>query len=119
MTNENGKSLEEQKTRKFDLEERTAKFGEAVIAFAKSMPRDVVTLPLIDQFVRSGTGIGANYCEADDAVSKREFRVKINSCKKEARETKYWLRMIVAGLIKKNSSEASMERSQRATFDLR
>ena len=96
MTNENGKSREEQKRRKFDLEERTAKFGEAVIAFAKSMPKDVVTLPLIDQFVRSGTGIGANYCEADDAVSKREFRVKINSCKKEARETKYWLRMIVA-----------------------
>jgi four helix bundle protein len=81
---------------KYDLEERTARFGERIIAFAKSVPRNVVTLPLIDQVVRCGTSIGANYCEADDAVSKKEFRCKIGTCKKESRETKYWLRMIAA-----------------------
>jgi four helix bundle protein len=80
----------------YDLEERTALFGEAVIAFAKTVPRDVVTLPLISQLVRSSTSVGANYCEADDAVSKKEFRKNIGTCKKEARETKHWLRMIVA-----------------------
>ena len=80
----------------YDLEERTALFGEAVIAFAKAVPRDVVTLPLIGQVVRSSTSVGANYCEADDAVSKKEFRKNIGTCKKEARETKHWLRMIVA-----------------------
>ena len=79
---------------KFDLEERTAHFGEAVIGFAKKIPRTAVTLPLISQFVRAGTSVGANYCEADDAVSKKEFHHKIGTCKKEARETKYWLRMI-------------------------
>jgi four helix bundle protein len=82
------------KPQKFDLEERTARFGEAVIVFAKKIPRNPVTLPLISQLVRSGTSVGANYCEADDAVSKKEFRNKIGTCKKEARETKYWLRMI-------------------------
>ncbi|MCI0418932.1 MAG: four helix bundle protein [Acidobacteria bacterium] len=81
---------------KFDLEERTAHFGEAVIAFAKKIPRTSVTLPLIGQFVRAGTSVGSNYCEADDAVSKKEFRHKIGTCKKEARETKYWLRIIAA-----------------------
>jgi four helix bundle protein len=80
----------------YDLEERTALFGEAVIPFAKTVPRDVVTLPLISQVVRSSTSVGANYCEADDAVSKKEFRKNIGTCKKEARETKHWLRMIVA-----------------------
>jgi four helix bundle protein len=79
---------------RFDLEERTASFGEAIIEFVQSLPVNAVTAPLISQIVRSGTSIGANYCEADDAVSKKEFRLKINTCKKEARETKYWLRMI-------------------------
>ena len=82
------------KSRRFDLEERTAKFGEAVIQFAKGIPFSAVNRPLIDQLVRSGTSVGANYCEADDAESRRDFRHKIGICRKEARETKYWLRMI-------------------------
>jgi four helix bundle protein len=81
---------------KYDLEERTACFGEAIIAFAKRLPAGDVTRPIISQIVRSGTSVGANYCEADDAVSKKEFRLKIATCKKEARETKHWLRMSVA-----------------------
>jgi four helix bundle protein len=80
----------------FDLEERTATFGENVIRFCKSLSSNDVTGPLIRQVVRSGTSIGANYCEADDAVSGKEFRQKIGTCKKEARETKHWLRMIAA-----------------------
>jgi four helix bundle protein len=59
--------------RKFDLEERTAKFGDGIIAFAKLIPVNPVTRSLIDQIVRSGTSVGANYCEADDASSKKEF----------------------------------------------
>ncbi len=80
----------------FDLEERTALFGEAVIRFAKKIPSNPVTLPLISQLVRSGTSVGANYCEADDASSKKDFKYKIGICRKEARETKLWLRMIAA-----------------------
>jgi four helix bundle protein len=80
----------------FDLEERTAVFGEAIIQFAKKIPHNPVTTPLISQIVRSGTSVGANYCEADDAGSKKDFKYKIGICRKEARETKLWLRMIAA-----------------------
>ncbi|MBU2595532.1 four helix bundle protein [Patescibacteria group bacterium] len=81
--------------KKYDLEERTAKFGEDIIRFCRKIPRDPITIPIISQLVRSGTSIGANYCEADDAESGKDFRHKIGICKKEARETKHWLRMIV------------------------
>ena len=64
----------------FDLEERTAVFGEAVVRFAKTIPKNPVTAPLIGQLVRAGTSVGANYCEADDAVSKKDFTNKIGIC---------------------------------------
>jgi len=81
--------------RNYDLEERTAKFGEEVIKFAKRIPRNEVSRPLIIQLVRSGTSVGANYCEADDAETGKDFKHKIGICKKESRETKHWLRMII------------------------
>ena len=83
---------------KYDLEERTAKFGEEILRFAKVIPKNSVTRPLIPQLVKAGTSVGANYCEADDAESKRDFKHKIGICKKEARETKHWLRMIVTAV---------------------
>ena len=79
---------------RYDLEERTAKFGESVIKFARKIKEDTVAKPLISQLVRAGTSVGANYSEADDAESKKDFRHKIGICKKEARESKHWLRMI-------------------------
>ena len=81
--------------RVYDLEERTARFGEAIIDFAKTIPQDSVTNRLIDQLVGAATSVGANYVEADDAVSKKEFLKNIGTCRKEARETKHFLRMIV------------------------
>ena len=78
----------------YDLEERTAKLGEAVVLFAKKIPQNPVNNRLIDQLVGAGTSVGANYCEADDGVSKKDFKNKIGTCKKEARETKFFLRMV-------------------------
>ncbi len=78
----------------YDLEERTARFGEDIIEFAKKIPKNAVTTSLITQLVRAGTSIGANYCEADDACSKKDFVNKISICKKESRESKHWLRMV-------------------------
>ena len=80
---------------RYDLDERTAKFGESIIDFAKKIPLSPVTRRLIDQLVGAGTSVGANYAEADDAVSKKEFRNKIGTCKKEAREAKFFIRMVV------------------------
>jgi len=80
--------------RPYDLEERTAAFGESVIDFAKNIPPTPVSRPLASQLVRSATSVGANYCEADDAESRKDFRHKTSLCKKEARETKHRLRMV-------------------------
>jgi four helix bundle protein len=78
----------------YDLEERTAKLGEGIIDFTKLLERKPVNYPLINQVVRSSTSIGANYMEADCADSKKDFKYKISLCKKEAKETCHWLRMI-------------------------
>src|SRR5690348_12378924 len=69
------------------LDERTALFGEAIIRFAKKVPRNAVNNPLIQQLVRAGTSVGANYCEADDAVSGKEFKQKIGTSRKESKES--------------------------------
>lgn len=82
-------------SKKYDLEERTAKFGENIIKFCRKIPRGPVTDPLIVQLVKCGTSTGANYCEADDAESKQDFKHKIGICKKETREAKHFIRMIV------------------------
>ena len=78
---------------RYDLEERTARFGEAVIDFAKKMPVGPLTERIISQLIGAATSVGANYDEADDAVSKKEFLKCIGTCKKEARESKHFLRM--------------------------
>jgi hypothetical protein len=66
-------------SRQFDLEERTSLFGEAIIRFAKRIPVNPITESLISQVVRCGTSIGSNYCEADDAGSKKEFLYRIRT----------------------------------------
>ena len=80
----------------YDLEERTARFGEAVIAFAMRVPSNRVTDPLVSQLVRCGTSIGGNYCEADKAESGKEFDYRIGISKRESKETRFQIRMIVA-----------------------
>lgn len=82
------------KTHAYDLEERTSKFGEAVLDLCLCIAETAVTRPLISQLVRAATSVGANYCEADDAESPKDFRHKIALCRKESRETKYWCRMM-------------------------
>ena len=78
----------------YDLEERTGIFGENVIDFCKKIPKNEITKPLISQLVRSSTSVGANYCEADCAESRKDFEHKLGIAKKEAKESKHWLRMV-------------------------
>lgn len=89
------------RTSGFDLEERTAKFGEDVIAYVRNVLVTPVTEPVIRQLVNSATSVGANYCEADDAGSKKEFYYRISLCKRESRETKHWLRMMAQAVPEK------------------
>jgi four helix bundle protein len=76
----------------FDLEERTAKFGEQIIRLVQSPENN----RLVDQLVGAGTSIGANYCEANDCVSRKDFKFTIKRCIKEAKETRFFLRMVAA-----------------------
>lgn len=78
----------------YNLEERTAKFGEEIIKFCKNLRQDSINKSIINQIIRSATSIGANYCEANAANSKKDFKNKIYICKKEAQETKHWIRMM-------------------------
>ncbi len=97
-------------SKKYDLEERTAKFGEAVIKFSKTLPQDSISKPIINQLIRSATSIGANYQEANGASPRKDFQNKIFICKKEAQETRHWLRMLLFVLkIKKRSYTLNKE----------
>ena len=83
----------------FDLEERTARFGEAVVAFAKTVARNAGhSNASLAKWSVPATSVGANYCEADDAGSKKEFCYRISLCKRESRESKHWLRMLAAAV---------------------
>ena len=79
-----------------------------MIRFAKKLPVTSVTAPLISQLVRAATSVGANYCEADDAESKKDFRHKIGICRKETKESKHWLRMIAAAAPEVRDDAASL-----------
>lgn len=78
----------------YDLEERTSRFGEQIILFAKKIPWSPVNNRLVDQLVGADTSVGANYGEADDGISRADFKHRISICRKESRETKFFLRMV-------------------------
>jgi four helix bundle protein len=80
----------------FDLVERVALFGERIVRFSKTIPRNPTNNRLIDQLVGAGTSTGANYCEANEAVSQKDFKTTLGRCLKEGKETKFFLRMVVA-----------------------
>lgn len=80
--------------KEFDLCRRTTLFSKSIIDFLKSIPENALTRPVLSQLIRSGTSIGANYHEADECNSKKDFINKINIAKKETKETKYWLEII-------------------------
>ncbi|KKP67570.1 MAG: hypothetical protein UR66_C0013G0013 [Candidatus Moranbacteria bacterium GW2011_GWE1_35_17] len=85
--------MENEQNKKYDLEERTAKYGEDVIEFCRKLPRNDITKRIIPQLVGAGTSVGANYCEADCAESNKDFIHKMAIANKEAKESKHFLRM--------------------------
>lgn len=99
---------------KYDLEERTGRFGEAIIKFSQKIPKDCTTRPIISQLVRAGTSVGANYCEADNAESRADFKHKISISKKESKETKHWLKMVTVAVptLQDDSNELIQEATE-------
>ncbi len=92
------------KRSKYDLTERTTKFGENILSFLIPIGETAVLRPLISQLVRSATSLGANYMEADTSETKQDFRYKISLCKKEAKETTYWIKMLQITLSDKKDT---------------
>ncbi|MBI4426924.1 MAG: four helix bundle protein [Candidatus Magasanikbacteria bacterium] len=100
--------MSNERNSKYNLEERTAKFGEDIIMFVREVggdSKDYIVEAILKQLVRSGISVGANYCEADCAETKKDFEHKIGICNKEAKETKHWLRMIAKA--KTNQAESA------------
>ena len=98
--------LREEAAKPRDLLERTARFGEQIVLLAKKIPKGTVNDPLISQLVRAGTSVGANYSEADDPLSRKDYLKSIGICRKESKETQFWLRTIA-------SSEPALKDSAR------
>jgi four helix bundle protein len=78
----------------FDLEERTLKFAKSVLNLCRQLTQNVINKELISQLVRSSGSVGANYQEANDSLSKKDFRHRIKITRKEAKETHYWLELL-------------------------
>lgn len=92
---------------KYDLEDRTLIFSKNILLFCRTLPQDAVTKPLLSQLVRSATSVGANYAEANGASSKKDFTNKIFICKKEAKETMYWLHLL-SSLFQERNQEIKL-----------
>jgi four helix bundle protein len=81
-------------SKRYDLEERTFEFAKASRAFVKQLPRTISNIEDVKQFIRASGSIGANYIEANEAIGKKDFVMKIKICRREAKESRYWLRLI-------------------------
>lgn len=80
--------------RTYNLEERTVKFAEDIVLTLKKVRQGPITNRMIDQCIGAGGSVGANYCEATEAESKKDFIHKMGICKKEIKETQHWLRLL-------------------------
>ncbi len=82
------------KSKPYDLEERTLRFAKEVINFVNVLPKSIVNVEIMKQIIRSSGSVGANYIEANEALSKKDFAMRVKICRKEAKESGYWLKLI-------------------------
>lgn len=75
----------------FDLEERTRQFAKDVIEFANVVTKTLSNIEILKQLVRASGSVGANYIEARESLSKKDFAMRMKICRKEAKESRYWL----------------------------
>jgi four helix bundle protein len=96
---------DERESRRFDLEDRTFRFAQRVRAFVKQLPKTVCNVEDVKQVVRSSGSVGANYIEANDSLSRKDFRMRIRICRKESKESRYWLRLLDIGVSEATERE--------------
>ena len=106
----------EKNSKRYDLEERTFLFARDVRAFIKCLGRTLANIEDAKQLIRSSGSVGANYIEANEALSKKDFVLRIKICRKEAKESRYWLRLLeVAESENQRTREVLMQESQELT----
>lgn len=95
-------------SKQYDLEDRTFEFAKRVRTFVKKLPKTIANIEDIKQLVRASGSVGANYIEANEALSKKDFLMRIKICRKESKESKYWLKLVETN----NNSELELERKE-------
>jgi len=95
----------------YDLEERTFLFAARVKNFIKVLPKNMINYEIAKQLIRSACSIGANYIEANESLSKKDFVMRVRICKKEAKETRYWLRLLDCPIKNSKEKEALIQES--------
>jgi four helix bundle protein len=83
-----------QNSRRYDLEERTLNFAKQIVEFVNRLQKNITNMEIGKQLVRSAGSVGANYIEANESLSKKDFIMRIKICRKEAKESSYWLKLV-------------------------
>ena len=94
--------------KEYDLEERAFRFAKNIRCFVKKLPRNVCNMQDVPQLVRSSGSVGANYIEANDSLSKKDFLMRVKISRREAKESIYWLRLMDVG------TEPALEKDRAA-----
>ena len=102
----------------YDLEERTALFAERVRNFYLKLPKSVVNAEYIPQLIRAGSSPGANYIEANESIGDKDFKMKIKTCRRESKESAYWLRLVITDGSADQENERAYLRQEAKEFIL-
>lgn len=108
----------EEQHRKYDLEERTALFAERVRDFCLKLPKNSPNAEYIPQLIRAGSSPGANYIEANESIGDKDFKMKIKTCRRESKESSYWLRLVLTDRSKEMEDERMYLRQEAKEFIL-
>jgi len=104
--------------KKYDLEERTALFAERVRDFCLKLPKNIANIEYIPQLLRAGSSPGANYIEANESIGDKDFKMKIRTCRRESKESSYWLRLVITDGSKEMEDERNYLRQEAKEFIL-
>jgi four helix bundle protein len=108
----------ENQNKKYDLEERTAVFAERVRNFCLKLPKNPANDQYIPQLIRAGSSPGANYIEANESIGDKDFKMKIKTCRRESKESGYWLRLVITDGSHEMETERAALRQEAKEFVL-
>ena len=102
----------------YDLEERTAVYAEIVRNLCLKLPKNMANVEYIPQLIRAGSSPGANYIEANESIGDKDFKMKIKTCRRESKESAYWLRLVISDGSTEQENERSSLRQEAKEFIL-